>query len=60
MPKITYVEANCAEPGQSVMQNAVRLDVPGSAADCGGVCACATCRVYVDETWQAKLGETQH
>lgn len=24
-------------------------------AECGGCCACATCHVYVDEEWQAKL-----
>jgi 2Fe-2S ferredoxin len=25
------------------------------AAECGGACACATCHVYVDEGWYAKL-----
>jgi len=25
------------------------------AAECGGACACATCHVYVDEAWLAKL-----
>ncbi len=24
---------------------------------CGGACACATCHVYVDSNWQAKLHE---
>lgn len=24
-------------------------------AECGGCCACATCHVYIDEEWQAKL-----
>jgi 2Fe-2S ferredoxin len=24
---------------------------------CGGACACATCHVYVDSDWQAKLHE---
>jgi len=24
-------------------------------AECGGACACATCHVYVDEEWAAKL-----
>ena len=24
-------------------------------AECGGACACATCEVYVDEEWVAKL-----
>jgi 2Fe-2S ferredoxin len=25
------------------------------AAECGGACACATCQVYVDPEWYAKL-----
>jgi 2Fe-2S ferredoxin len=24
-------------------------------AECGGACACATCHVYVDESWVGKL-----
>lgn len=24
-------------------------------AECGGCCACATCHVYIDEDWVAKL-----
>jgi 2Fe-2S ferredoxin len=63
MVKITYVEASGVEhvidatPGRSVMENAVKNNVPGIAADCGGVCACATCRVYVGEMWQTKVPE---
>jgi ferredoxin, 2Fe-2S len=62
MVKIKYVEASGAsrtidaKPGQSLMENAVKNNVPGIVADCGGSCACATCRVYVDDTWQSVLG----
>ena len=26
-------------------------------AECGGCCACATCHVYVDESWMDKIPE---
>ena len=62
MPKITYIEHNGAEhvidvkSGLSVMEGAVKNNLPGIDADCGGACACATCHVYVDEAWVAKTG----
>ena len=31
----------------------------GVAASCGGCCSCATCHVYVDPAWIAKLSEMQ-
>ena len=37
--------------GISVMETAIKRNVPGIDADCGGACACATCHVYVDEAW---------
>lgn len=63
MTKITFVEADGAEHvvdapnGQSLMEAAVKHAVPGIDADCGGACACATCHVYVDPAWAAKIGE---
>ena len=63
MAKITYVEFSGAEhvldvkPGLSVMEGAVKNNVPGIAADCGGACACAPCHVYVDDAWREKTGE---
>ncbi len=62
MPKVTYVEHSGREhvidvaAGMSVMEGAVKNNVPGIDADCGGACACATCHVYVDEPWMAKVG----
>ncbi len=62
MAKITYVSVDGVKrvievkPGMSVMEGAVRHDVPGIDADCGGACACATCHVYVDEAWVSKTG----
>ena len=63
MAKITFIQHNGTEqtvdglPGMSVMDTAVKHLVPGIDADCGGACACATCHVYVDESWLAKTGE---
>jgi 2Fe-2S ferredoxin len=62
MAKITYVEFDGTEhtidvaDGLSVMEGAVRNRVPGIDADCGGACACSTCHVYIDPTWQEKVG----
>jgi 2Fe-2S ferredoxin len=61
--KITYVEHDGreheveAENGLTVMEVAVKANVPGIDADCGGACACATCHVYVDEAFLPKVGE---
>ncbi len=61
MPKITYIAddgtetvANVAE-GFSVMEGAIANGVEGIEAVCGGACACATCHVYVDAGWEARL-----
>ena len=62
MAKITYIEHDGREhvvdvkPGLSVMEGAIRNNVPGIDADCGGACACATCHVYVDEAWREATG----
>ena len=37
------------------MEGAVQNEIPGIDADCGGSMACATCHVYVEETWLSKL-----
>lgn len=63
MPTITLIEHNGAshsidaEPGKSLMQNAIDNAVPGIDADCGGACACGTCHVFVDEKWLAASGK---
>jgi ferredoxin, 2Fe-2S len=43
-----------AKPGLKVMENLRELDY-GVAAICGGMCSCATCHVYVDAAWSARL-----
>ena len=44
------------EIGWSVMEIIRESGLPIEAA-CGGCCACATCHVYVDEAFLAKLDE---
>ena len=62
MAKITYIEHDGKEhvadvkTGLSVMEGAIRNNIPGIDADCGGACACATCHVYVDDAWFEKTG----
>ena len=62
MPKITFIDSSGnartveAENGSTVMETALRNNIPGIEAECGGACACATCHVYVDETWREKVG----
>lgn len=62
MVKITYVDADGSqrtvegEVGSTVMETALKNDIPGIEAECGGACACATCHVYVDDAWTAVVG----
>ena len=37
------------------MLTAIKNNVSGIDADCGGACACATCHVYVDSSWVYRL-----
>ncbi len=61
MPKVIFIAADQSRreieipSGWSLMEGAVQHDVAGIVAECGGGCACATCHVFVDEAWLAKL-----
>ena len=44
-----------ARAGVSLMQAATAAGIDGIAADCGGCLSCATCHVYIDETWLDRL-----
>lgn len=62
MPKIVFVEPGggrreiTAPLGITLMEAARQHGVQGVVAQCGGACACATCHVYIDPSWLAKLG----
>ncbi len=61
MARIVYkyhdgtVRAVDVPSGRNVMLGATVNGLPGIDADCGGVLACATCHVYVESGWAAKL-----
>jgi 2Fe-2S ferredoxin len=62
MPKINFIDSSGtqrtveADVGSTVMEAAIRNNIPGIEAECGGACACATCHVYVAEDWREKVG----
>ena len=65
MPVITFIEFDGtqhqvdSESGLSVMEMAMKHDIPGIDADCGGSMACATCHVYVEEKWLDKIPKAE-
>lgn len=65
MTKLTYITHDDtafdvdAQDGATVMEAAIRNAVPGIEAECGGACACATCHVYVDDSWVGVVGEPE-
>jgi ferredoxin, 2Fe-2S len=62
MPRIVFTEPGGARReidapvGITLMEAARQNGVQGVVAQCGGACACATCHVYIDAAWLAKLG----
>lgn len=65
MGKILFIDVDGQErdievsDGYSLMEAAIRGDVAGIEGECGGACACATCHVYVDSEWLAKVGPAE-
>ena len=65
MTKINFIEFNGEEHsvevdnGNTVMEAAIKNNVPGIDADCGGATACATCHVYVEEEWLDKIPKAE-
>ena len=65
MPTIHYIQKDGstrdieAKPGSSVMENAIRGNVRGIDAECGGCCSCATCHVYIQPEWLDRVGPAQ-
>ena len=65
MPKITFIDQKGnlktidVANGLTVMEGAVQNNVPGIDADCGGSMACATCHVYVEDSWFNKIPKAE-
>ena len=65
MPKIKYFDQKGnsktidVENGLTVMEGAVQNNIPGIDADCGGSMACATCHVYVEDSWLNKIPKAE-
>ena len=65
MAKINYITHDNqihtveVQNGLPVMEGAVQNDIPGIDADCGGGMACATCHVYVEDSWLNKLPKAE-
>ena len=61
MPTVIFVQPDGirreiqATAGVTLMETARQHSIAGIVAQCGGACACATCHVYVDEAWRARL-----
>ena len=61
MPVISFIHPDGrkerveAAEGESAMQAATRHGIDGIVAECGGNAMCATCHVYVDESWTGRL-----
>ena len=62
MIKITFVQPDGtaksvdATEGLSLMEVAMRNNIQGIVAECGGQCSCATCHVHIDDTFFERVG----
>jgi len=62
MPHVIFEESDGTEHeidarlGATVMNVAVTNGVPGIIGECGGSLSCASCHVYVDDSWIGKTG----
>lgn len=61
MPTARYISPDGSEtqlevaPGSNLMQAAVSNGIYAIIGDCGGSASCATCHVYVDEAYLARI-----
>jgi 2Fe-2S ferredoxin len=62
MPTITYLQPDgsrqhvSVRPGMSLVEAALRFDIPGIDAKCRGNCSCVTCHVHIAPGWSEFVG----
>jgi len=65
-PRATFIRAGgevvsaSIASGLTLMDGAVRHNVAGIVAECGGRCSCGTCHVLVEPEWEARLPEPEY
>jgi ferredoxin, 2Fe-2S len=63
MVQITYIQPDGqaetfdVPQGESLMQGASMNNVAGVTAECGGACACGTCKIFVDPAWAGRVAK---
>jgi 2Fe-2S ferredoxin len=61
MTKLIFIQPGGAQQevqgleGKTLMEAAVRHNIAGIDAECGGSCSCGTCHVIVDAAWAGRL-----
>jgi ferredoxin len=64
-PRVTFIQSDGqvnsvdVPAGLTLMDASVRNNLPGIIAECGGMCSCGTCHVYVQEPWNEQLPEPE-
>ena len=64
MPEVTFIQQNgksavVKNAMGTLMETAIDNNIEGITGDCGGVCSCSTCHVYIPPEWQSKVGAAQ-
>jgi 3-phenylpropionate/trans-cinnamate dioxygenase ferredoxin reductase component len=64
-PRVTFIQSDGVintvdiPAGLTLMDGSVRNNLPGIIAECGGMCSCGTCHVYVDDQWGGLIPEPE-
>ncbi len=65
-PRATFIQTDGSmhsiqiPAGSSLMEGSISNNLPGIVAECGGMCSCGTCHVYIDQPWAGLLPEPEY